>query len=282
MRKLKEQDYDCVKIPLSQLQMNTMFAEAVVAKRLPGLIYVNDEQNPRTFYIVHPYGMSLLFGQEDDEAFNQSLSNYLTDHMQMRQGSEWLQVDPGSTWAERIDAELMRHNREMASDGNLADHLQAMEKQTRVNFRFNRDVYTLARQSQSMIDSKVLPMTKELFAAQKGGVIARYFWQDGEHFKANGAGCCIVHDGEIAAAAFSAYRNERQLEIGIETDEAYRGKGYAFAVCSALIEYCLEQGLEPVWGCRLGNVGSLKLAMKLGFEPTLHLPYYRLAQRKDE
>jgi hypothetical protein len=36
--------------------------------------------------------------------------------------------------------------------------------------------------------------------------------------------------------------------------------------------------LEPVWACRLENDGSYKLAQKLGFEPVLEIPYYRLSK----
>ncbi len=48
--------------------------------------------------------------------------------------------------------------------------------------------------------------------------------------------------------------------------------------CSTLIEYCLENSYEPVWACRLENVGSYKLAEKLGFEMYGEVPYYRLSK----
>jgi len=66
------------------------------------------------------------------------------------------------------------------------------------------------------------------------------------------------------------------LEIGIETTKGYVRKGFALQSCSALIDYCLENKLEPVWGCKLENVGSFKLAQKLGFEPTFFIPFYKL------
>ncbi|MNP00830.1 GNAT acetyltransferase [compost metagenome] len=110
----------------------------------------------------------------------------------------------------------------------------------------------------------------------QGSVIPRYFWKDEEQFDEIGLGYSLIYDGEIAATAFSAYKNGNQLEIGIETLEKYRGKGFAKMVCSALIDACLKSGLEPVWACRLENEGSYQLAQKLGFVPSVCVPYYKL------
>ena len=66
------------------------------------------------------------------------------------------------------------------------------------------------------------------------------------------------------------------LRIGIETAQPHKGKGYAFAACSALIKYCIENNYEPVWSCKKDNIGSYRLACRLGFEPTFTLPFYRL------
>ncbi|MCX8130532.1 MAG: GNAT family N-acetyltransferase [Clostridia bacterium] len=109
-----------------------------------------------------------------------------------------------------------------------------------------------------------------------GYVIPKHFWKDEEHFCNTGIGFSLICDGEIAATAFSAFRYENQLEIGIETSEKYRGKGFAFRACAALIDYCMENSLEPVWACRRENEGSYKLAQKLGFVPIRSIPYYRL------
>jgi RimJ/RimL family protein N-acetyltransferase len=66
------------------------------------------------------------------------------------------------------------------------------------------------------------------------------------------------------------------LEIGIETLEKFRGMGFAYHASAALIDHCIENGLEPVWACRLENQGSYYLAQKLGFVPSRMMPYYQL------
>ena len=58
-------------------------------------------------------------------------------------------------------------------------------------------------------------------------------------------------------------------------------RGFACVVTARWIKYCLERGLEPVWSCRWGNQGSFGLAVKSGFEPILHLPFYELIKREN-
>ncbi|MRN53192.1 GNAT family N-acetyltransferase [Paenibacillus monticola] len=266
MIKLKSEDYFKVVKPLSQVNINTMFAEAVLEQRVPGSVYVDSEQHPRTFYVVHPYGMSLLFGEDGNEEFNRSLLDYITNKQKLRLTQEWLQADPVGKWADLFDSLMLAH----------ADAPRNIHKNTRVNFSFNREAFQHAKEQFPLPDQRIVQMDEELFLAQNAGVSPRYFWKDANHFLTEGGGYSLLSNGEIASTAFAAFRNESQLEIGIETAEAHRGKGYAWLVCAALIDYCLEHQLEPVWSCRLENEGSYKLAQRLGFEPSLTLPYYQL------
>jgi hypothetical protein len=54
------------------------------------------------------------------------------------------------------------------------------------------------------------------------------------------------------------------------------GKVYAYHTCCALIGHCIENGLEPVWACKLENNASFRLAQKLGFVRCAEIPDYRL------
>ncbi|MBV5348270.1 GNAT family N-acetyltransferase, partial [bacterium] len=95
--------------------------------------------------------------------------------------------------------------------------------------------------------------------------------------KVKGKGFTLLHQGQIASTAYSAFVHEGILEIGIETVDGFRGKGFAELTCSALIDHCLESDLVPIWSCRLENTASYELAQKLGFEPILQIPFYRLS-----
>ncbi|WP_438490923.1 GNAT family N-acetyltransferase [Paenibacillus sp. IHBB 3054] len=279
MLQLESKDYFKVLPLLDHVNINTMFARAVLEQLVPGSVYVDAVHNPRAFYVVHSYGMSLLFGEAGNEAFTQGLHDYMTNLAGMRQSAEWLQSDPAAEWTPILDSILSIHNSSLINSGisSLENHSRAIERNTRVNFCFNREAYMDAKAKLPRPDGIIMRTTKEQFLAQSGAVVPRFFWRDEEHFAAEGIGYTLVSDGEAAATSFASCRTAGQLEIGIETAENHRGKGCALAVCSALIDYCLEHNLEPVWACRLENQGSYYLAQKLGFRPTVTLPYYRLA-----
>ena len=279
MIELESKDYYRALPLLDQVEINTLFARNVLEQIIDGKVYADSAVSPRAFYVVHSYGMSLLFGARGDEGFEHSLMDYLTNKAGTRRTAEWLQADPSGEWSGLIDSICSAHNGMLDTGAGLPEgnNPRAIQRNTRVNFRFDRQAYLAAKEQFFKQDELIVQTTKEQFAALAEGVVPRFFWRDAAHFAADGIGFSLLRDGEIAATAFSACCAVNQLEIGIETAEGHRGQGYAFSVSSALIVYCLERGLEPVWACRLENVGSYNLAQKLGFVPVRQLPYYRLA-----
>ena len=111
-----------------------------------------------------------------------------------------------------------------------------------------------------------------------GSVVPQFFWNNADDFITDGIGYSLIEKDKIAATAYSAFVHGDKLEIGIETVEQFRGKGYAEKVCAKLIDYCLERNIEPIWSCKFENQASFKLAQKLGFEPTIMIPFYRLSK----
>jgi competence CoiA-like predicted nuclease len=152
-----------------------------------------------------------------------------------------------------------------------------IEENTRVNFRFNKEKYLDFRSKNINKNYKILRTDKELFEDMPGTVVPKSFWSNAEQFTVNGIGFSLIYDNQVASTAFSAFIHDRQLELGIETISSCRGKGFAEYTCSALIDYCIDNAFEPIWSCRFENTGSFVLAVKLGFEPTIYIPYYRLA-----
>jgi RimJ/RimL family protein N-acetyltransferase len=69
----------------------------------------------------------------------------------------------------------------------------------------------------------------------------------------------------IVCECFSVFISGKMVEIGIDTKEEYRKKGFGFLTSMAFIEYALSCGLEPNWGCWTFNIESIALAKKLGF-----------------
>ncbi|MBU5670408.1 GNAT family N-acetyltransferase [Paenibacillus brevis] len=261
MIELKIEDYSLATAILEQVPFNTWFAQAVLRGLSSGRVFVDRLEHAEACYIQSAYGMSLLCGESHTAEFLEALTGYLRNEHKHRVQREWLQVYPDS-WNV-----LLRH---LAEDGPI-------EENTRINFTFNRAFFQrLVDHISSSEQCEVVAIDKKLFYEFDGAVVPRRFWKNADQFVAAGAGFCVLQQGRPVSVAFSAYRVENYLEIGIETVEEARGNGFAIQASIALIRYCLEHHLEPVWACRRENEGSYQLAQKLGFVPSLRIPYYLL------
>jgi GNAT superfamily N-acetyltransferase len=67
----------------------------------------------------------------------------------------------------------------------------------------------------------------------------------------------------------------REFMVGVETaDEGERGRGYATAVSTALLDHSIENGWRPLWETTEWNEPSLRVARKLGFREDESYPVY--------
>lgn len=250
---------------LDGVTINRLFADAVVRGRCRGEIWVDRDERPSIAHVVHPYGMSLLFGRDgappDCPALDAALDAVFR---RPRAAPEWLQVFP-SAWGARLDA--------VAAARGLA-----MERHVRLNFRFDPARFRAARAALAPSGRPIVRVDRGMFAAS-GSVAPRWFWDDADSFLRAGGGFAALVDGAPASIAFTSFVSDAELELGIETVEAHRGRGLAREACAALIDEALARGLRPVWACRLGNLASVRLAESLGFEVSLRLPYFRLPER---
>ncbi len=93
-----------------------------------------------------------------------------------------------------------------------------------------------------------------------------------EEFIDRGAGFGIEHEGRFVSGCSSFAISSRKLEFEIQTHRDFRRRGLARAAAAAMIEHCLDCGLEPCWDAH--NPISAALATKLGFvEPKPYTAY---------
>ena len=262
---------------LAEVTFNQMFACDVAAQKIEGFIYADNGESPTSFYIVHPYGMSLLLGNTENAEFNLQLSTYLLNKDQLREKTEWLQVFP-VRWNTKLNDLLGKNllTRKHKEEGKpYWDHVR-VEEQTRVNFKFNPGKFAAFISSHPPRNLEIRRTGEMEFQNMPGTVVPKFFWKNALQFVEQGIGFTLHINNEPASTAFSAYIDTRLLEFGIETAPLFRGKGFAKETCIALINYCLNNGYEPVWACRLENIGSYLLAQQLGFEPVRYLPFYKV------
>lgn len=275
MIQLEEKDYDKITALLHSVPINTLFAKAVLQKTMPGRVYVDDTVRPSTILISHNYGMSLLFGETGNERFNAVLTDYMLNNGKVRGRHEWLQAYPDE-WSGKIERLLGANLNKKDAAVKTVDIEHKVMENTRVNFTFDRERFEKAFKQFDTEEYCIVRTTKEIYQGLKGSVLPQYFWRDADQFLADGIGFSLMIDGEAASTAFAAFILDGQLELGIETMEKHRGRGYAQYVCAALIQHCIERGLEPVWACRLENTASYNLAQRMGFTPSRLIPYYCL------
>lgn len=276
MKLLDKNKYRKLIEPINQVTFNTLFAEAVIEHKVLGEIFVDDIDNPQTYYIVHPYGMTLLFGHSNNEKFNSDFKNYSLNSDNIRDKHEWMQAFP-DTW-DNVLLKLFGDRLITSSNNKEPQETDIIELNTRVNFDFNKENFLHFKKPIIDNDIKIVRTDRQVFREMPGSVVPAFFWETEDDFLNNGVGFSLYYKNKLASTAYSSCINATQLELGIETVPKFRRKGFAKYVCQALIDYCIENKYEPIWACRLENIGSYKLAQKLGFTPTIQLPYYRLSK----
>lgn len=108
------------------------------------------------------------------------------------------------------------------------------------------------------IDASILPRLD-------GRIKPSFSWESDESFLQKGVGFCAMYGDTPAAWAFSAAVSDREIDIGVETLEGFRGKGLAAAVACKMVDFALSVGKKPVWACHSGNIASQKTAERAGF-----------------
>jgi len=235
-----------LKSKLLEIPFNTYFARSVLEGHVEGDVLFDNENDPSAAYVQHKYGMSLLWGDCNNEEFNIRLKRFLDN----RQESTWAQVYPV----------------------NWGGFMQGISEQitSRLNFDFLPEMFEKNNKSLNM--QSVRKATLDEAKNFTGRVVPSNFWKEA-HLPMCVSYVAIAND-EAASIAYSSYIHENIIEIGIETVDAHRGKGFAQLACAGLIRHILNTKCVPVWSCRVDNIASLKLAEKLGFIETLKLPYY--------
>ena len=273
---LERQKYHLLIEPLKKVRFNHFFARSVIEQHVSGRVYVDNINHPKSYYIAHPYGMSLLFGSWENQKFNSAFYGYALNHNQGRDRYEWMQASP-DTWHE-ILADLFKDLLVKSSENTQQVESNVIEVNTRVNFKFNPEKYAVFKEKKDSKGVWIVPTSREIFSQMQGSVVPSNFWDNAEDFCEHGIGFSLFYNDRLATTAFSSFIHENYLELGLETIKEYRGKGFAKHTCAALIDYCLENNYEPIWSCSQENIGSYNLAIRLGFEPTIRLPYYRLSK----
>jgi GNAT superfamily N-acetyltransferase len=104
-----------------------------------------------------------------------------------------------------------------------------------------------------------------------------------EHFYRHNFGFCAQDGHKLVGWCLAEYHYQGRYELGIETIEAYQRKGIATHLASTVIRHAFAQGATEIgWHCWAANTPSSATALKLGFVKALDYPVYSCALSSDE
>ncbi len=110
-------------------------------------------------------------------------------------------------------------------------------------------------------------ITAHNIADIQGRITPAFSWKDSDSFLRGGFGFMAGsrEDRSFAAVAFSSAVSEEEVDIGVETAEAYRHHGLASYLAYRMCVEILREGKKAVWAHAETNEGSRKTACSVGF-----------------
>lgn len=92
-------------------------------------------------------------------------------------------------------------------------------------------------------------------------------WPSVERFFEYGFGMVAIRDGEIICWCTAEYLSQGRCGIGIATLPRFEGRGVATATATHFVGHARARAVTSHWECNVTNLGSVRVAEKLGFTP---------------
>ncbi len=238
MMELHPDQFDAV-LPLFNMNMpNSVRVVSTLEGRTPGIVYVDDIHRPTVCaLVINFYNITFLGGSIEQ------------------------------SWIDHVALELRR---EFTIRIVWPPHYDAIFKPP-PTFSEIVDRYEFYN----------LPSSLELVAIPKGfefremdmALFERCEWYDdivlahgsAQNFLQHGIGLCLMSGDEICCEGYAVWRDHKKFEIGAITRERYRKRGFAYATCNYLNQFCMNNGYSTYWVCNQSNLASVATAQKLGY-----------------
>ena len=248
---IKLTDYGKIEHLLDQIKIEKVYPLSILEGIQKGEIFVDNDETPTAALIWHYCGFANILGVYDEE--------FIKETMKM------MQNPPEG------------HSGRMALHAENDSRLEGLILKTPMVVKHERYIFEFAGEKNDIFYSKEAELKEiiaENYGLMKGKIIPTFSWPDKEEFLKNGFGYCMIKDGQMLACAFASGISKDYVDIGVETAEECRGKGYGRIVSAAMVKETLRRGKIPVWDCDTRNEASMKLACSVGFEISGTHPWY--------
>lgn len=235
---------------LNDIDFETAYPYSITENCQQGRIFTDDDENPHTVLFWHYCGFGYLAGEAGNSEFNTGLRKLLSGTFEADQ------------------KRFMLHTHDIKWDERIADLVKDMDNITfgqRHIFRFDKKQYESHEYTVPETHT-VSEINAAILAKLNGRIIPGFSWHTPEAFLKSGKGYCLLNNGNICCDAFSSGIGNKQIDIGVETNEQYRGKGLGTFVAAKMVDYALNKGYVPAWSCDVKNNASARIAEKVGFQ----------------
>ena len=254
--KLDKQEFYKVQ-PITD-QCRNIEVRAVVNGMNPGSVYV-DQGTDVTAAMIWIQGQSgfHMVGDPQSESFLTYLETYMINEIEPR--LKKLNIDAveisveNDRWAETLQTIFKKRN--LLNDNQYVFEMTDNEAKQSSNHVQDTLIHRIDR---DLLESRGLE--NKPFLEQK----ITSFWESKEGFLQHGFGYIAEHNHNVISVCFSAFVDGHTHAVDIETLAEYRNQHVGTAVAYAFIEECKRKGVKPYWDCMPENMGSVRLAKKMG------------------
>jgi GNAT superfamily N-acetyltransferase len=224
-------------------------------------IHVNSLENPQAAYFY--WRPIYLFTGDPAKVDHQAVYAEMADY-------SWI-VAENDAWSQTLKTffgdKLITHIRTLFDSSKLnLDHVQSQMRPVPDGLRVTAIGPDQTQQESGLFYKDIL----------------RRFFVDTD-FLETGYGFCVMDGDKLAGFAAANFPiREKVLEIYVRVldEPQYRQKGLGITLSAKLIEYCLKNGITPVWDS--ANDISAHMAKKLGFVPSREWEMHQVRFSPDE
>ncbi len=258
IKKLEKTDYEKVR-PLVKSLHYQLAVDALIDGTNPGWILVDNVENPQSVWMRTSEGF-FLAGATGNEEFNKELRIWIEEYIAagdpLYEGERYLWFGIDSDDWKQVFHEIAPSRSPLPANRihylctEVKTDWRAMLPEGYEVRHFNRDLLAiLGKNSPDHID-RFISTT----------------WESFENFEKWGFGLCTIHENKLVSYSLCDCISAKTCEIGIQTVEEYRRRGFATITAAAAVEHALSNGFDVVgWHTDGHNHGSIGTAEKVGF-----------------
>ncbi|MFX0064828.1 MAG: GNAT family N-acetyltransferase [Candidatus Hermodarchaeota archaeon] len=240
---------------------------AIIDGVIPGRIWVDNVENPRTALIWDKRYSYYFLGDENTDNFNLALDRLFTEEIApdtLNRGIKQFFLICPENWEKKIlQKEMLKDQSPMR---RIKRAYYAFKQPQIVDWKaMVPPGYSIERINEKLLENTNLENIYALI-----GEIEDIIGSIEEFLRREFIGFCLVHETKELVSWCIAFFHASSCEITIQTVEKYQRRGFGTLTTAAFVEYCLSKNISMGWHTNQDNIGSIKLAEKIGFERSNH------------